>query len=61
MKYKVWKGRTESPLFNVKTYTMNLEHLFYTMWEKYEKGEKPDHINLAVENGASSLSVEKSQ
>ena len=62
MKFKVWKGRTESPLFNVKTYTMGLEGLFYKMWEKYENGDKPDHIKqvdiTAVENG-SSLSVEK--
>ncbi|XP_054711717.1 UDP-N-acetylglucosamine--peptide N-acetylglucosaminyltransferase 110 kDa subunit-like [Uloborus diversus] len=41
---KVWTARTESPLFNVKTYATNLERLFYCMWAKYEKGEKPDHI-----------------
>ncbi|XP_035209929.1 UDP-N-acetylglucosamine--peptide N-acetylglucosaminyltransferase 110 kDa subunit-like [Stegodyphus dumicola] len=41
---KVWAARTESPLFNVKTYATNLERLFYEMWAKYERGEKPNHI-----------------
>lgn len=41
---KVWKARTESPLFNVKTYTSNLEKLYRRMWAKYERGEEPDHI-----------------
>lgn len=41
---KVWKARTESPLFNVKTYTSNLEKLYRRMWSRYERGEKPDHI-----------------
>jgi len=41
---KVWCAKTDSPLFNVKTYTNNLEKLFYKMWEKYCSGEKPDHI-----------------
>lgn len=41
---KVWAARTESPLFNVKTYATNLEKLFYRMWERYQRGEKPDHI-----------------
>lgn len=41
---KVWKARAESPLFNVKVYTSNLERLYRRMWSKYERGEKPDHI-----------------
>ncbi|RWS14657.1 UDP-N-acetylglucosamine--peptide N-acetylglucosaminyltransferase-like protein, partial [Dinothrombium tinctorium] len=41
---KVWKARTESPLFNVKTYATNLEKLFYKMWNIYEQGKKPEHI-----------------
>ncbi|KAF8763734.1 UDP-N-acetylglucosamine--peptide like protein [Argiope bruennichi] len=41
---KVWAARTESPLFNVKTYATNLERLFYAMWSKHERGEKPNHI-----------------
>lgn len=41
---KVWKARAESPLFNVKIYTSNLERLYRRMWSKYERGEKPDHI-----------------
>ncbi|GFY38234.1 UDP-N-acetylglucosamine--peptide N-acetylglucosaminyltransferase 110 kDa subunit [Trichonephila inaurata madagascariensis] len=41
---KVWAARTESPLFNVKTYATNLERLFYAMWARHERGEKPNHI-----------------
>jgi protein O-GlcNAc transferase len=41
---KVWCARTESPLFNVKTYTTNLERLFYKMWENFCKEETPHHI-----------------
>ncbi|XP_038055705.1 UDP-N-acetylglucosamine--peptide N-acetylglucosaminyltransferase 110 kDa subunit-like [Patiria miniata] len=57
MKFKVWKGRTESPLFNVKTYTLSLERLFFQMWEKQEKGEKADHVNWTPENGASIVEI----
>lgn len=45
MRAKVWKGRTESPLFNCKTYATDLERLFEVMWQKFAKGEKPDHIS----------------
>merc|ERR1740129_174534 len=41
---KVWKGRLESPLFNVKTYATDMEDLFYKMFDKFKRGEKPSHI-----------------
>jgi protein O-GlcNAc transferase len=41
---KVWGARVTSPLFNVKIYTSNLERVYRKMWQKFEKGEKPDHI-----------------
>merc|ERR1711962_1398395 len=41
---KVWKLRIDSPLFCVKTYASDLEKVFKAMWEKYQQGEKPDHI-----------------
>ncbi|CAH1776946.1 unnamed protein product [Owenia fusiformis] len=41
---KVFKQRTESPLFNTKLYASHLEKLYRSMWEKYEHGEKPEHI-----------------
>ena len=44
MRAKVWKGRTESPLFNCKQYANDIERLFGFMWEKFARGEKPDHI-----------------
>ena len=44
MRAKVWKARTESPLFDCRTYANNLELLFKRMWEKQGAGQKPDHI-----------------
>merc|ERR1719415_281219 len=41
---KVWKGRVESALFSVRTYTHDLEDLYYKMWTKFQKGEKVSHI-----------------
>ena len=41
---KVWKGRMESPLFSVKTYTRDLEDLYYKMFQKFQRGEKVSHI-----------------
>ena len=41
---KVWHGRSDSPLFCVKTYASNMERLFHKVWERHEKGEKPDHV-----------------
>lgn len=41
---KVWKGRAESPLFSVQTYTKNLEDLYFKMFQKFQKGEKVSHI-----------------
>ena len=55
MRAKVWKGRTESPLFNCQTYAKDIERLFKLMWERFSRGEKPDHITEltcdVVENG----------
>merc|ERR1712025_471105 len=41
---RVWEGRINSPLFNVKTYAKDLENLFYKMWERYEEGLEPEHL-----------------
>jgi len=41
---KVWKQRIDSPLFCVKTYAQDLEKVFRLMWEKYARGERPDHL-----------------
>jgi len=41
---KVWDGRINSPLFDVRIYAKDLEDLFYKMWEKFRKGEKTSHI-----------------
>lgn len=47
---KVWKARSESPLFNCKMYALGMEMLYKKMWERYARGEKPDHV-AAIENG----------
>uniref|UniRef100_A0A646QCL5 protein O-GlcNAc transferase n=1 Tax=Hemiscolopendra marginata TaxID=943146 RepID=A0A646QCL5_9MYRI len=44
MRAKVWKARTESLLFSTKTYSADLEKLFYRMWEIYSAGQKAIHI-----------------
>ncbi|XP_015522340.1 UDP-N-acetylglucosamine--peptide N-acetylglucosaminyltransferase 110 kDa subunit isoform X2 [Neodiprion pinetum] len=41
---KVWKARSESPLFNCKMYAHGMEMLYHRMWERYALGEKPDHV-----------------
>jgi len=41
---KVWEGRISSPLFDVRIYAKDLEDLFNKMWDKFRKGEKPNHI-----------------
>lgn len=41
---KVWDLRVSSPLFNVETYTRNLEKLYHKMWMRHESGSTPDHL-----------------
>ena len=41
---KVWKARSDSPLFNCKMYAAGMEMLYKKMWERYARGEKPDHL-----------------
>ncbi|XP_040159287.1 UDP-N-acetylglucosamine--peptide N-acetylglucosaminyltransferase 110 kDa subunit isoform X1 [Anopheles arabiensis] len=45
MRAKVWVARCESPLFDCKQYAQGLEMLFYKMWERFARGERPDHIS----------------
>lgn len=44
MQAKVDLARRTSPLFYTKTYTTDLENLFFSMWEKFESGNPVDHI-----------------
>lgn len=41
---KVWQARTDSHLFDVKSYVNNLECLFFRMWNRYEEEDEPDHL-----------------
>jgi protein O-GlcNAc transferase len=41
---KVWILRKQSSLFDAATYAHNLERLYFKMWERLQKGLKPDHI-----------------
>ncbi|CAL7933572.1 unnamed protein product [Xylocopa violacea] len=47
---KVWKARSESPLFNCKFYALGMEMLYKKMWERYARGEKPDHVAAVDKN-----------
>lgn len=42
---KVWSARVDSPLFDCKQYAQGLEKLFKKMWERYHRGESPNHIS----------------
>jgi protein O-GlcNAc transferase len=46
---KVWLLRSTSELFNVETYTANLERVYRRMWEKYENGEEVTHLTELAE------------
>jgi len=41
---RVWDGRIQKPIFDVKIYAKDLEDLFFKMMVKFQKGEKPSHI-----------------
>jgi len=41
---KVWRNKTESPLFNIRIYTKNLEDVYQKMWKRHESGQPPDHL-----------------
>lgn len=41
---KVWQNRDTSPLFNVQMYVVDMEKVFAKIWERWARGEKPDHI-----------------
>jgi hypothetical protein len=43
---RVWSARIDSPLFNVKTYAADLERLYKVLWDRYQRGEKPDHVRV---------------
>lgn len=45
MRAKVWKARVESPLFDCQQYAQGLEKLFSKMWERFSRGEQPDHVS----------------
>lgn len=46
---KVWVARVESPLFDCKMYAQGLEKLFRKMWERYSRGDSPNHISASHE------------
>jgi protein O-GlcNAc transferase len=41
---KVWNGRLTSSLFDVKIYARDIENLFFKMFDKFKRGDKPGHI-----------------
>ncbi|XP_043208821.1 UDP-N-acetylglucosamine--peptide N-acetylglucosaminyltransferase 110 kDa subunit-like isoform X2 [Amphibalanus amphitrite] len=41
---KVWEARVTRPLFSCSRYAVNLERLLLRLWERYQRGEKPDHL-----------------
>ncbi|KAG7211535.1 hypothetical protein KM043_010796 [Ampulex compressa] len=47
---KVWKARSDSPLFSCELYAMGMEMLYKKMWERFARGEKPDHVAAVEKN-----------
>ncbi|KAF4529243.1 hypothetical protein B566_EDAN017350 [Ephemera danica] len=46
VRVKVWQARSTSPLFDCRIYARAMEGLYYAMWERHARGDKPDHISL---------------
>nr|CAD7598908.1 unnamed protein product [Timema genevievae] len=44
IRVKVWRARSDSPLFDCQQYAQGMEKLYKRMWEKHAHGDKPDHI-----------------
>jgi protein O-GlcNAc transferase len=47
IKSRVIRGRTTSPLFDIRAFTRNLEAAYVAMWERQQRGEAPS--SFAVE------------
>ncbi|KAK7872292.1 hypothetical protein R5R35_012135 [Gryllus longicercus] len=47
IRVKVWRARTDSPLFDCKQYAVGMEQLYSRMWERYARGEKADHLSTS--------------
>ncbi|XP_014613877.1 PREDICTED: UDP-N-acetylglucosamine--peptide N-acetylglucosaminyltransferase 110 kDa subunit isoform X2 [Polistes canadensis] len=45
---KVWQARSESPLFDCRAYANGMEMLYSLMWERFARGEKPDHVAASL-------------
>ncbi|XP_043248817.1 UDP-N-acetylglucosamine--peptide N-acetylglucosaminyltransferase 110 kDa subunit isoform X1 [Colletes gigas] len=54
---KVWKARSESPLFSCKLYALGMEMLYRKMWDRYARGEKPDHVAAVEKNEREQLAL----
>ncbi len=48
LKAKLVGHRATAPLFDCALYTRHIEAAYRTMWERFRRGEKPDHIAVAI-------------
>ena len=46
LKNKIVKNKSESPLYDIKLFTKNLEKAYFLMFEKYMKGEETNNIEI---------------
>ena len=44
IKKRVWDGRLESPLFDIKQYAHDMEVVYKKMWDRYRHNVEVDHI-----------------
>lgn len=48
IKQKLDKNRLSTPLFNIQTFTQNLESVYIQMYKRYRDGLKPDNIESTM-------------
>jgi len=47
---KLQKNLETTPLYDTKLYTHNLESAYTAMWDRYQKGEIPEHLSVSKIN-----------
>jgi predicted O-linked N-acetylglucosamine transferase (SPINDLY family) len=46
LRARLWRHRKTSPLFDTKRFTRHMEAAYQMMWERYQQGLPPDHLDV---------------
>src|SRR5262249_30096987 len=52
LRSKLADNRPTAPLFDIQRYTRHLEAAYAVMYDRYQEGLAPDHIDVEAEEGA---------